>query len=95
MTVKLTRRSFVLSSTATGLVAASGLAMPAISRAQSRPVVTHGVQSGDVDTSSGMIWARADRPSRMHVEVATTESFANAIRLAPAHALPEGTLLRN
>ncbi len=65
MPLKLTRRSFVLSSTASGLVAASGLAMPAISRAQSRPIVTHGLQSGDVDANSGMIWARADRPSRM------------------------------
>jgi alkaline phosphatase D len=64
--------------------------MPAISRAQSRPVITHGVQSGDVDTSSGMIWARADKPSCMHVEVATTESFTNAVRLARANALPEG-----
>jgi alkaline phosphatase D len=64
--------------------------MPAISRAQSRPLVTHGVQSGDVDISSGMIWARADKPSRMDVDIAKTESFANARRLAPVHALPEG-----
>jgi len=86
---QLTRRSFVLSSAAGGIVAASGLALPAISRAQSRPLVTHGVQSGDVDTSSGMIWARTDRPARMHVEVATSDSFANALRLAPIDALPE------
>ncbi|MDQ3560112.1 MAG: alkaline phosphatase D family protein [Pseudomonadota bacterium] len=89
MPLKLTRRSFVLSSTASGLVAASGLAMPAISRAQSRPIVTHGLQSGDVDANSGMIWARADRPSRMIVEVATSDTFRDSVRLSPTDALPE------
>lgn len=63
--------------------------MPVTSRAADRPVITHGVQSGDVDATSGMIWARADRPSRMFVEVATTDSFANAVRLPPLDALPE------
>jgi hypothetical protein len=29
-----------------------------------RPVFTHGVQSGDVDTPVGVIWTRTDRPSR-------------------------------
>jgi alkaline phosphatase D len=86
----ITRRSFIASSTATGLIAVSGLAMPGLSRASSRPVITHGLQSGDVDTSSGMIWARADRPSRMVMEVATTESFRDAVQLAPIDALPEG-----
>lgn len=63
--------------------------MPAISRAQARPVFTHGVQSGDVDTTSGMIWTRTDRPARVEFEVATTESFADARRLAPLDATPE------
>ena len=86
----LTRRRFLASSAMTGLsLAASGLAMPAISRAQTRPVIAQGLQSGDVDTASGMIWARADRPARMTIEVATTESFANARRLPDLTALPE------
>jgi alkaline phosphatase D len=46
-----------------------------------RPVFTHGVQSGDVTTSSGMVWARADRPARLLVEVATSDSFKNARHL--------------
>ena len=46
-----------------------------LSRAADRPAITHGVQSGDVSVDSGMVWARADRPSRMQVEVATTDSF--------------------
>jgi alkaline phosphatase D len=89
MATGITRRGFIASSTATGLIAVSGLAMPGLSRASLRPVITHGLQSGDVDTTSGMIWARADRPSRVVVEVATTESFRDAVHLAPIDALPE------
>ena len=65
------------------------IAMPYLSRAADRPVVTHGVQSGDVGADGGVVWARADRPSQMMVEVATTESFGNARALPPIAALPE------
>jgi alkaline phosphatase D len=78
------RRRFMQGAAATGIA----LAAPAISHAADRPKVTHGVQSGDVDAHSGVIWARADRPSRAYVDVATTESFRNAVRLAPLNALP-------
>jgi alkaline phosphatase D len=83
---RLSRRRFL--STA-GAGAISALAMPYLSRAADRPVVTSGVQSGDVGTDGGVVWARADRPSQMLVEVATTESFANARTLPPIAALPE------
>ncbi|MAU52661.1 MAG: alkaline phosphatase [Roseovarius sp.] len=79
------RRRFLAGTTAF----ATGLALPAISRANARPVFTHGVQSGDVDMSSGMIWTRADRPARIDMEIATTESFGDARRLAPLNALPD------
>src|ERR1700757_3447889 len=69
--------------------AAAAVAMPHLSRAADRPAVTHGVQSGAVSSDSGVVWARADRPSQMLVEVATTESFANARALPPIAALPE------
>ena len=72
-----------------GTAFAASLAMPAISRASARPVFTHGVQSGDVDTMSGMIWTRTDRPAQVMMEVSTTESFANARQLAPLTAAPE------
>ena len=85
----LSRRSFVATAGAAGLVGASGLALPFYSRANQRPAFTHGVQSGDVDTESGMIWTRADRPARVTFEVSTTESFANATKLPPLAALPE------
>jgi alkaline phosphatase D len=87
--LKLTRRAFVTSASAAGLVGASGLALPFYSRANARPQFTHGVQSGDVDTTSGVIWTRADRPSRVMFEVSTTEGFANARKLATLDAVPE------
>jgi alkaline phosphatase D len=90
MPLHLTRRRFLSSTAAAGAsIAASGLVFPAVSRAADRPVITHGLQSGDVDTRSGMIWARADRPSRVMFEVATTDSFKNARTLPSLNALPE------
>ena len=89
MTSALTRRRFLVSTAASGVAATAALALPAYSRAAARPIITHGLQSGDVDTQSAMIWARADRPSRMLVEVDTTDSFANPRRLAAIDALPE------
>jgi alkaline phosphatase D len=83
----LSRRRLLATGSAGLLV--SGLGLPAYSQSASRPIFTHGVQSGDVDTVSGMIWTRVDRPSRVMMEYATTESFANPVRLAPVNALPE------
>ena len=85
----LSRRTFVATAGAAGLVGASGLALPYYSRANQRPAFTHGVQSGDVDTESGMVWTRADRPARVMFEVSTTENFANATKLPPLAALPD------
>jgi alkaline phosphatase D len=38
-----------------------GIAKPSISRVADRPVVTHGLQSGDVSVDSAVV-GRADRP---------------------------------
>src|SRR6476661_4431975 len=84
--IRISRRKFLASTAATG---AGIIAMPYLSRAADRPVITHGVQSGDVGADGGVVWARADRPSQMMVEVATTESFGNARTLPPIAALPE------
>jgi alkaline phosphatase D len=46
-----------------------------------RPALTHGVQSGDVTADSAVVWARGDRPARMIVEVATSDSFGHARHL--------------
>ncbi|MGY4221146.1 phosphodiesterase/alkaline phosphatase D-like protein [Bradyrhizobium sp. USDA 4522] len=82
----LTRRRFLSTAAAAG---AGVIAMPYLSRAADRPVITHGVQSGDVGVDGGVVWARADRPSQMMVEVATTESFKDTHTLPPITALPE------
>ncbi|MBX2856604.1 MAG: alkaline phosphatase D family protein [Rhodobacteraceae bacterium] len=88
MKLTATRRRFLTTTAAAGL-GAMGVALPGYSRANNRPTVTHGLQSGDVDTNSGVVWARADRASRMFVEVSTTESFENAVKLPPIYAAPE------
>jgi alkaline phosphatase D len=72
-----------------GTGAAALVSMPYLSRAADRPAVTHGVQSGDVGIDGGVVWARADRPSQMLVEVSTTESFKEVRALPPIAALPE------
>src|SRR5260364_124060 len=82
----LTRRRFLSTTAAAGV---GVIAMPYLSRAADRPVITHGVQSGDVGIDGGVVWARADRPSQLMVEVATTESFKDARALPPITALPE------
>ena len=86
----LTRRRFLTTAASSAaLTAVGGIATPYLSRASDRPLITHGIQSGDVSVDSGMVWARADRPARMLVEVATTDSF-RAIRSAVyVDALPE------
>jgi alkaline phosphatase D len=68
------------------------LAAPAISRAADRPLVTHGVQSGDVSADAGVVWARADRPARMRVEISTTDSFKAVQQGAFVDALPDSDL---
>lgn len=88
--IRSQRRRFLQHSAmlASSVAAAGSLSFPAISRAAARPQITHGVQSGDIAHDSGMIWARTDRPAMMHIDVATTESFSDAIRLPPTAALP-------
>jgi alkaline phosphatase D len=46
-----------------------------------RPVVTHGVASGDVSLDSAIVWSRCDRPARMVVEWSTSDSFRDVRRV--------------
>jgi alkaline phosphatase D len=86
----LTRRRFLTGvASAATIATAEGIARPYLSRAADRPVITHGVQSGDVTAGSGVVRARSDRPSRMLIEVATSERFNGARTVAVADALPE------
>ena len=45
--------------------------------------------TGLLAANVGVVWARADRPSQMLVEVATSDSLRNARVLPPVAALPE------
>src|SRR5882757_3655227 len=83
------RRFLTTAAASTAFSALGGIARPAISRAADRPLITHGIQSGDVSVDSGMVWARADKPSRMQVEVATTDSFKQIRHRVFVDALPE------
>lgn len=83
------RRTFLKLAGAASLMVPAGLAMPRLSRAASRPLVTHGLQSGDVGMTHGVLWARSDRPARAVFEVATTESFKSARTLPYVDVLPE------
>jgi len=84
--IALTRRRLIVGA---GALATSRLAMPGVSRAADRPRLTHGLQSGDVTCDSGVVWARADRPSRVMIDASTRESFATLIGTTCADALPE------
>ena len=82
---RLTRRALLGGSVlaGTGLVAATSLrcgalaqnAPAVITSEHMRPRLPSGVQSGDLAGDRAIIWARADRPARMMVEWATTETF--------------------
>ncbi|HEY2135117.1 MAG TPA: alkaline phosphatase D family protein, partial [Xanthobacteraceae bacterium] len=89
-TMALTRRRLLIGGAASaGLTALGGIAAPGISRAADRPRITHGIQSGDVTSDSGMVWGRTDRPARMLVEFATTDSFKDIRGGTCVDALPE------
>jgi alkaline phosphatase D len=86
----INRRRFLATSGAAGLATlSSSIALPGLSRAASRPAFTHGLQSGDVSTSSGVVWARVDRPSRVFFDIATSDSFRNIHKSVFVDALPE------
>jgi alkaline phosphatase D len=87
----LTRRRFLTHAAALAAPITLG-GVPSLSRAADRPIITHGVQSGDVTADSGVVWARADRPSRMLVEIAATERFQHVRHAVFVDALPESDL---
>ncbi|HZA01437.1 MAG TPA: alkaline phosphatase D family protein, partial [Hyphomicrobiaceae bacterium] len=86
----LTRRSLLLTGSAAGLgVFAGCLGVPGVSRANDRPRITHGLQSGDVSLHSGVVWARVDRPARVFFDIATTDSFNDPAKSVFIDALPD------
>src|SRR5438067_1885623 len=55
--------------------------------ATARPQLLQSVQAADIASDGAVVWSRADRPARMIVEYATTESFANSRRVVGPLAL--------
>lgn len=72
----LTRRRFLhLSAAAPFLVQAA----PSVrGDASARPIITSGVQSGDVESDRAVVWCRTDRPARLRVRYATTDALTGA-----------------
>lgn len=91
MTVSsLNRRRFLSAIGAVGGFAVTSLAAPFVARGTgSRPIFTSGVQSGDVDQNSAVVWTRVDRPSRIAIEYSTRESFSSPVRLPAVDVGPQ------
>ena len=95
MHLKVTRRT-LMQHTAIG---AGGLLLPgrlaaqsgpaAVTADQARVATVGGVQPGDVIDGRAMVWSRADRPARMQVRWATTESLADAVAAPIVDALED------
>src|SRR6266851_4838464 len=97
---RISRRRFLSSSAVAvgGLAAgarfgrgawAQGTAPAVITPDRLRPAVPLGVQSGDITGDRAVVWSQTDRPARMVVEYATTESFRDLHRVIGPAALPE------
>ncbi len=68
-----------LASSADALALRRTVGLPALVRS-GRPVLTNGVQAGDVGTETATVWTRADRPSRMVVELCRDADFRGRVR---------------
>jgi alkaline phosphatase D len=81
---RIDRRTFLDRSLGFGAV----MLAPAIVRAQSsKPAITSGIGAGDVNGGRAVIWSRTERPARLVVEYATTESFRDPRRVVGPAAL--------
>ena len=54
-----------------------------------RPRIPHGVQSGDVTSTSAMIWSRTDRPAKMVVEWSSRDSLSSPTTVPGPMATPD------
>src|SRR5215831_2890179 len=68
---------------------AQGTAPAVVTPDAMRPAIPYGVQSGDVTSDRAIVWSRTDRPARLHVEWATSDSFRDAARVVGPAALAD------
>jgi len=66
---------------------AAGQAPAIVASDTERPLMEQGIQFGDMTLGSTMLWSRADRPARLHVEYALNPQFSNAVKRVGPHAL--------
>jgi alkaline phosphatase D len=66
-------------------------AAPALVRS-GRPLLTHGVQAGDVHEGGAILWSRADRPSRLVAEISRDPDFRRAVTVRGPVVTPETDL---
>ncbi|WP_018653670.1 alkaline phosphatase D family protein [Actinomadura flavalba] len=96
----VTTGTTLLGATAAPASASAGpMTAPGLLRTN-RPRLTHGVQSGEVTAHDAVVWARADRPARMLVDVSHRPDFRGAATvrgplLTPGTDLTGKTLLRH
>jgi alkaline phosphatase D len=90
----VSRRRF-LRSTLGGATLLPALAPAIVMSDRERPAIPYGVASGDVGHNRAVVWSRSDRPARMVVEYASSDSFRNARRIAgPIASLETGFTAR-
>lgn len=85
----LSRRRFLELAAASTTVGVARWSAPFLSRAADRPLITHGLQSGDISADSAIVWARTDRPARMLVDAATSDRFRNILQSVAVDTLAE------
>ncbi|MEU4695028.1 alkaline phosphatase D family protein [Actinoplanes sp. NPDC023714] len=85
----MSRRNLLRAGVAGG-VAGAMLEAPALSMAGSRPLVTHGVQSGDATADAAVVWSRSDRPGRLWVQTSRRPDFRGS-RLLRGPVLTAGS----
>jgi alkaline phosphatase D len=74
----ISRRNLLRAGVVSGVAGVTGGALfeaPALASGGTRPVLTHGVQSGDALQDSAIIWTRADRPGRLWVQASRRPDF--------------------
>jgi alkaline phosphatase D len=74
----LTRRGFLRLSVAGAALSTLPASAAIAGDTGTRPVITSGVQTGDVELDRAVVWCRADRPARLRVRYGTTEGLAGA-----------------
>ncbi|GAA3341976.1 alkaline phosphatase D family protein [Amorphoplanes nipponensis] len=75
------RRSLLRAGLAGGVLGVLPAAPAFAGWSASRPVLTHGVQTGDAAAGGAVVWSRADRPSRMWVEASRRPDLRGARRV--------------